>query len=265
MKYKGKHVLAALALVLALLSLISPLVIERTREFAYRRFDPNVIQPTALAHIRSKGVTPELDEVLAKDPKPKEWKFTYVTPGPHVMDLPWYPGTREEPTIVAATLPELIGRSPSDVGRELGTFYSNGASASAPDGKVYIVWTAGTPNLVPVETATKTSFVVWALTWLTLAAWIYLDARERRMTNAPAWLLLGLLAGPLALAVWLIYRYTQDREGPKACPGCGAETVKGAAFCVRCGFALRPACPSCRKPVEYDWAHCAACGTNLTT
>lgn len=47
-------------------------------------------------------------------------------------------------------------------------------------------------------------------------------------------------------------------------PGCGADTAKDAAFCVRCGFSLRPSCPDCRRLVGTDWSYCATCGRSFS-
>lgn len=51
---------------------------------------------------------------------------------------------------------------------------------------------------------------------------------------------------------------------PEVCPGCGADALEGAAYCVHCGHGLKPSSPTCRRVVEPDWTYCPACKTNLT-
>jgi hypothetical protein len=96
--------------------------------------------------------------------------------------------------------------------------------------------------------------------WLALAVWIYEDARSRLAKAAPAWLLIGVLTGPVGLAVWLVVR--GDDPGAH-CPHCGAPRVQGTAFCVSCGKPLQLRCPACGKPVHEGWRHCGACGAAL--
>jgi|GEM_PF-1906737 len=103
-----------------------------------------------------------------------------------------------------------------------------------------------------------------ALAWLSIALWIYLDARDRAPSAAPAWLLLGLLAGPVALAVWLISRGARPEAPVTAvCPGCGGDTPADAIYCPHCRFALKPSCPACHHPVRTNWTYCATCGSDL--
>ena len=51
------------------------------------------------------------------------------------------------------------------------------------------------------------------------------------------------------------------------CPGCGAEVVESAGFCVKCGSPLKAVvrvCPNCGAKVDDETAvFCAECGSQL--
>ncbi|HWI50897.1 MAG TPA: zinc ribbon domain-containing protein, partial [Symbiobacteriaceae bacterium] len=138
---------------------------------------------------------------------------------------------------------------------------SAGPLVTAPDGKQYFLamWdrARGWSGWLGL-----TAFVAVCGGWVCLALWVFADARWRGSRAALGWLLLGLMTGPLGLAVWLVVRREVPVETPH-CPGCGADVVAGTMFCVRCGQPLHPACPECGRRVELDWAHCGACGASL--
>jgi hypothetical protein len=98
----------------------------------------------------------------------------------------------------------------------------------------------------------------FAAYWSLLAVWVYLDGRRNWGDRAFAFGMLTLLTNAVG---WAVYLAVRPRLG--ICPGCGADTPRRVSFCVRCGHALRPACPDCRRTVETDWVYCAACGGHL--
>lgn len=226
------------------------------RKIALGAWDMGVLGD-ALAHIRTKGITPELNDLLTSARSVPNWVATLVSQG-RLID-----GTASP--VVAADPPELAGMQDGEAAgalpRKWNQVLGGGSThVTAPDGTEYsiTIWVYDW-HTWPIIMR-KTLFISLFAAWLSLAAWIFLDARERLGTGpASGWSLLSLLTGPLALAVWLTYRH--GRAGTlAACPNCGADAVRGAAFCVRCGGALRPTCEQCQRPVEFDWAHCAGCG-----
>ncbi|HLN60998.1 MAG TPA: zinc ribbon domain-containing protein [Symbiobacteriaceae bacterium] len=266
MKYK--RITAVLALVFSLLC-VSALGVRAYSEVVLSTANSADPGPTeAIANrIRTGGFTQEVVAQVRSATLPPDWIYIYVAEG----RTP--PSSR---SILAASLAKMEGVSEQNLFAALMAdprpAYGYASLVTAPDGREYSVGVVRKQNWLYMNTTTYSTLaamVTGLLAWLALAAWVYLDARQRGSAAAPGWALLGLLAGPLALAVWLVARRTEAApdagpEGaPEACPGCGADTVAGASFCVRCGYALRPACPSCRRPVETDWAHCAACGEPL--
>ncbi len=168
--------------------------------------------------------------------------------------------------------PEMVGIDTRDIDRTLRKIHGNRfgnytvpqtAPATAPDGTRYVVSAIGTARAPGLLVALLYTFYGGLiLGWLSMAAWVYLDARHAGGA-AVGWGLLTLLSGPLALAVWLIYRRThQGRPGP-ACAACGKDQEPHALYCPHCGHPTRPACPECHRPVESEWTYCAACGTDL--
>jgi hypothetical protein len=206
--------------------------------------------------ITAKGLTPEVAAAIRDSSLPEKVAYLYVAE------------VSGNQRILAAHPPALESNTVVELRQNLIPQHLQGrwTLAAAPDGHEYEVGTAveqpKLPYMVGVP-AFVTGLVAGALAWLALAVWIYLDARGSGSAAALGWGLLGLLAAPLALAVWIISRRVQG-AAPVICPGCGADTPPDAVFCVRCGQAIRPTCPDCRRPVETDWGYCGACGTNLT-
>jgi hypothetical protein len=270
---KVKRLLLYAAALCGLLSVLIPVGFDQARHNWQRRMDPERLLPEVMQEIRSNGISSRVSELLVVGRQRADtWAVAYVVEGDPMFGAYGQVAPAEQakaPVILAASSPELVGKLRQYALTGIpGPGYSMATTLLAPNGKPYTVFIAMANDPLPLWVRAKAQ--VWpvtiavALAWLALAAWIYLDAREKG-SAAPAWLLLGLLTGPVALAVWLIYTYTQGSfPAPKPCPGCGADTVRGTAFCVRCGFALRPACPDCRRPVEVDWVHCGACGRSLS-
>lgn len=261
MKYK--RMTAVLALVFSLLCVAALGVRAYSEVVLSSRYEvyPDPMS-TVAEQIEKAGFTPELAAQVRGTVLPKGWLELYVA-------------SSSSGQILAATSPELERMSEQDLRDQImknpyeASDYSS--SVKAPDGREYVVGVMRKQDWLYHNTTTYSTLAAMLaglLAWLALAAWVYLDARQHGSTAAPGWALLSLLAGPLAMNVWLLVRRreataAEPAGAPDACPGCGADTVAGASFCVRCGYALRPTCPSCRRPVETDWTHCAACGEPL--
>lgn len=216
-------------------------------------------------HIRKHGITEDLNHRLAGAPKHKNWVATVVVERQ---------GEHFEPRssrIVAANPPDHVGKTQAEFNDQFDRVSGRpGPSGwgetieSAPDGKSYMIWTMYIHDTTWIETWAMVTVAAGLVAWLGLTAWLLYDARERRASAIAGWVLLSLITGPVALAVWFISRPPLESEPEQEiCRGCGADTPLNAAFCVRCGHALRPACPDCRRPVEVDWSYCSTCGTNL--
>jgi hypothetical protein len=93
------------------------------------------------------------------------------------------------------------------------------------------------------------------LYWLSVAWWVYLDAR-RRENNPFAWGMLALLTNLVGVAIYLIAR----RQWLQ-CPNCGGGVEKKFRNCPWCGHALVTVCAKCSQPLQRGWTHCASCGT----
>ncbi len=215
------------------------------------------------AYLR-KGVDDraEMERLLRTLPRPADWVATYVTEYNPART------SSDPPARVGASEPNgLTGRTVAEAQREFvpGPFHYLRQHYYHGDPKKGDLPYA----LVVVEMVSSAHWawlaILGAVTaWLSLAAWVYTDARERRSGAAPAWTLLTFLTGPVGVAVWLIARLDVWRSpAAEPCPGCGATVSAEHAFCVRCGHAVRPACPGCRRPVEADWGYCGTCGTEL--
>jgi predicted RNA-binding Zn-ribbon protein involved in translation (DUF1610 family) len=89
--------------------------------------------------------------------------------------------------------------------------------------------------------------------WLSIAWWVFLDARQRG-SRAFAWGVLALLTNLVGVAVYLVAR----REW-RQCPSCSANVEKAFRHCPSCGHALELTCAKCGRAMRRDWAFCVAC------
>ncbi len=209
-----------------------------------------------MEHMAQEGPTQDLQERLLSHPLPSSITAVFISR--------FGPG---EPRIIASYPEQFLGTSP-DAWRILGnpghriTPYSR-IFQGAGDAPYQLMLLVQRPTwITPFGLALFVGGLL--LAWLSIALWIYLDARDRAPGAAPAWLLLGLLAGPVALAVWLISRGARpDAPATGICPGCGGDTPADAIFCPHCRFALRPSCPSCNRPAQTTWTYCPTCGSDL--
>ncbi|MHB9144653.1 MAG: zinc ribbon domain-containing protein [Symbiobacteriia bacterium] len=92
------------------------------------------------------------------------------------------------------------------------------------------------------------------LYWLSIAWWVFTDAR-RRSGRAFAWGLLTLLTNLVGLSVYLIVR--QER---RSCPTCNAAIENQYAHCPNCGEPLKRFCVGCKEELRPGWGYCPKCG-----
>ena len=120
-----------------------------------------------------------------------------------------------------------------------------------------------------------------AVFWLSVAFWVYKDARRR---IEDPWLvamatLLGLVPPFLGALIYMLFRppeYLEDvrerqleikameqrlsRRGLH-CPVCRAEVDPGFLVCPVCTTRLRQSCSNCKQPLEALWQVCPFCET----
>ena len=100
--------------------------------------------------------------------------------------------------------------------------------------------------------------VALLLYWLSIAWWVFIDARRRG--NRPfAWGMLALLTNLVGLAIYMIAR----RQWLQ-CPSCTGKVETNFRNCPWCGDALVAVCAKCSQPLQRGWTHCATCGAAAT-
>ncbi len=217
--------------------------------------------------VESNGITSGLNDYLASTPGPKDWLATVV------FRQVAFDGVYATGQAVAASSPRLVGLNADEVFEHLSTSLDKGGGVSSlqkpvvtPDGTPHWVATYGAPQHINGYNwlVGTVPFFSGVGAWLAIAAWIVMDVRERQKANVVAWSLLSLVAGPVALGVWLISRPSSDKAGPALCPSCGSTIPTEAAYCVRCGHPILALCPKCGRRVDLEWAYCGSCGTPLT-
>ena len=97
------------------------------------------------------------------------------------------------------------------------------------------------------------------LIYVLLVSYVYGDSRRRGMRPV-LWTLVALFV-PNAIGIIAYFIVREPVLHP--CPSCGTAARREFAFCPSCGITLARACPSCRRPVEPIWTHCAHCGGKL--
>jgi Double zinc ribbon len=120
-----------------------------------------------------------------------------------------------------------------------------------------------------------------AVFWVTLAVWVYKDARRR--VNDP-WLvgmaaLLGLVPPFLGALIYLLLRPPEYLEEVREreleiramearlatrdlhCPVCRAQVEATFLVCPVCTTKLKQACVNCKAPLEALWQVCPYCET----
>lgn len=94
--------------------------------------------------------------------------------------------------------------------------------------------------------------------WLSVAWWVFTDARSRGRKPF-AWAVLALLTNVVGAAVYLVARAEWQE-----CPNCHAGVEKSFHHCPSCGHELRQVCAHCGQPLRDGWTYCAECGTRRT-
>jgi hypothetical protein len=97
------------------------------------------------------------------------------------------------------------------------------------------------------------------LTYGLLVSYVYGDARRRGMRHVVWTLVAAFVPNALGFIAYFILREPMLQP----CGSCGATARRDFAFCPQCGSPLPRVCPSCRRPVELAWTHCAHCGKKL--
>jgi hypothetical protein len=123
-----------------------------------------------------------------------------------------------------------------------------------------------------------------AVFWLSVAFWVYKDARRR---IEDPWLvgmsvLLGLVPPFVGALVYMLFRppeYLEDvrereleirameeslgRGRQQHCPVCRAEIDENFLVCPVCTTRLRQSCTTCKAPLEPLWQVCPYCETPI--
>lgn len=231
--------------------------------------------------IRESGVTGGVPKLLTQMNVAMNWSASYLTEA-----------GRDDAPILAATTERLTNQTWSEIDQvyRMSDYYWRGSlrhTFVGPDGKRYALWALLDRKSIAWPLLNQIALVTAAAAWLAIATWLALDARDRAGASVRAWFLLGLLTGPVGMALWLVSGRglgqrpgagSGSESGPRlgrasgfragagqspACPGCGQAPPDGSAFCPRCGFALAPICPECKHTVALDWDYCTRCGAPL--
>ncbi|MDF2627711.1 MAG: Double zinc ribbon [Symbiobacteriaceae bacterium] len=217
------------------------------------------VQAEVSRAIRESGVkSDELQRLLSQMNIIMDWSGSYVTEADHT-----------DGQILAATTQRLMNQTWSEVDQvyRMSDYYWRGnlpQTFVGPDGKQYALWALLDRRAIAWPVLNQIALVTAVAAWLAIATCLALDVRDRTSRSARAWFLLGLLTGPVGAAIWLAARSGAGQvSSASSCPGCGSTPPDGAAFCHRCGFALKPICPECKHPVALDWDYCTRCGAPL--
>lgn len=105
----------------------------------------------------------------------------------------------------------------------------------------------------------RLSLFSFLLMVLSLAGWVWFDARRRGVEAPLAWTILTLVANVVGWATYLVARGWQRT----VCPGCGKGLRATYRACPYCGTQIGRGCPSCGRAVEEGWSFCAHCTTAL--
>lgn len=145
--------------------------------------------------------------------------------------------------------------------REIGVATRAGVAISALlalAGASLLFLVAGRPRL-PVRLALTAAMALFIFVYGFLVSYVHGDAGRRGMRQG-AW---ALVAAALPNALGFIAYFLLRDPLLQPCRACGEAARRDLAFCPRCGAPLPGACPSCRRPLEPSWSHCAHCGTSI--
>jgi len=109
------------------------------------------------------------------------------------------------------------------------------------------------------STLISLSLALYILGTLTLALWVFADARRRAMDAPWGW---GALTLVTTAVGWATYLITRSWQRPQ-CPNCGGSLRPSFKTCPHCGNQVKRACPSCGQGVEHGWNFCPHCSAGL--
>lgn len=261
MKLSLKRAAGWLALVYTVSALVA-LAIGWVLQQSFAKPDPVALSEVVRV-LQEKGPGPDLDHLLGTIARSSGHAAMFVTQvpssGSHLDGMPVVSASQWR--LLDSTWPSL------DAKYALSKRYVRARWPQfipRPGQATYAVWVLQDYGTMPGTLTVQIALVTAVAGWLALATWLFQDARDRGLRTAPAWLVLALLTGPAALAVWQIARPERaPLPAAPVCPGCGRDTIDGLSFCVRCGQPLRPVCGACRQPVQLDWEYCGSCGADL--
>jgi predicted RNA-binding Zn-ribbon protein involved in translation (DUF1610 family) len=92
---------------------------------------------------------------------------------------------------------------------------------------------------------------------LSIALFVYFDAKQRGMEPLLWALVAALVPYLLGLVSYLVFR--QPIQG--ICPSCNQQFAATDVFCGHCGHAVQSQCQSCRRPLSAGARFCPSCGT----
>jgi hypothetical protein len=126
---------------------------------------------------------------------------------------------------------------------------------------VFILFVSFAPDDLPVGARIFLALLIAAVlfTYGFLVSYVYGDAKRRGMRHV-LWTIVATFV-PNALGFIAYFLMREPLLQP--CAACGATARRDFAFCPQCGASLPRVCPSCRRPVEPVWPHCAHCGQRL--
>ncbi len=100
-------------------------------------------------------------------------------------------------------------------------------------------------------------FVLFAVWWLLVPAWLY-QAAMRSQMNTLLWPLLGLIWSLWGLLLFLVIRSLLRQR----CSSCSTWQRK-ASFCRTCGAKFHVTCPVCGTDCTPGDQYCSHCGSSL--
>lgn len=100
--------------------------------------------------------------------------------------------------------------------------------------------------------------VVFAVYWLTIAAWLY-QAAVNTGFHGFLWFLLALVGNLLAVILFLLLRSFLRKQ----CGSCGKWQSRWSDYCSACGARLTQTCPHCGATCTPNARYCHNCGKPL--
>jgi len=99
--------------------------------------------------------------------------------------------------------------------------------------------------------------VSFALFWLILPIWTFIDAKKRNYKPA-LWGILTLLTNVIGLIIYIL-----TRREIFTCQSCGELLDDKHIFCPYCGTPNRNICTACNRIIEKGWIFCPYCSQKI--